>query len=128
MTVPTTSNSGPLSFTNFSASTAELLKRLHASNSNATGTAAFEAKRAEVLQNFVTSDKLPTPPPVANSGRRGRGGKTGTPVSVKTDTMAGTMGTTPASGRGSGRGRGRGRGGGRGGKRKRAESVESDVS
>lgn len=113
------SSSGSSGFPQFSPSTAEILKRLQASNTNATGTPAFEAKRAEVLQSYVTSDKLPTPPPVANSGRRGRGGR---PPSMQ---------STPASGRGSrgsGRGRGRGRGGGRGGKRKRAESVENDVS
>ncbi|CAI6340217.1 unnamed protein product [Periconia digitata] len=124
------SNSGPSGFTQFSASTAEILKRLQASNTNATGTPAFEAKRAEVLQSYVTSDKLPTPPPVANSNRRGRGGRTATPKMV--DGATGSAQSTPASGRGSGRGRGRGkgrgsaRGGGRGGKRKRPESEESD--
>lgn len=120
------SNSSGPSFPQFSAATAEILKRLQANQGNATaGTAAFEAKRAEVLQNYVTSDKLPTPPPVAANGRRGRGGRVGTPL--KTESGAGSAGTTPAS-RGSGRGRGRGRGGGRGGKRKRAESDESDVN
>lgn len=119
------SSSGP-SFPQFSAATAEILKRLQANQGNATaGTAAFEAKRAEVLQNYVTSDKLPTPPPVAGNGRRGRGGRVGTPL--KTESGAGSAGPTPAS-RGSGRGRGRARGGGRGGKRKRAESEESDVN
>ncbi|PVI07364.1 hypothetical protein DM02DRAFT_608902 [Periconia macrospinosa] len=126
------SSSGSPGFPQFSATTAEILKRLQASNSNATGTPAFEAKRAEVLQSYVTSDKLPTPPPVANSNRRGRGGRIATPKMV--NSAAGSTNSTPASGRGrgsgrgSGRGRGRGsgRGGGRGGKRKRAESVESD--
>ncbi|KAF1978662.1 hypothetical protein BU23DRAFT_587045 [Bimuria novae-zelandiae CBS 107.79] len=119
------SNSGGPSFPQFSAATAEILKRLQANQGNATaGSAAFEAKRAEVLQNYVTSDKLPTPPPVAGSGRRGRGGRVGTPL--KAEGGVGSTGSTPASGRGSGRGRGRGRGGGRGGKRKRAESVDSD--
>jgi hypothetical protein len=120
------SNSDSPSFPQFSAATAEILKRLQANQGNATGTPAFEAKRAEVLQNYVTSDKLPTPPPVANVGRRGRGGRVGTPNVKGEAGVASTVGT-PASGRGSGRGRGRGRGGGRGGKRKRAESVESDV-
>lgn len=126
---PITSASNPSgpSFPQFSAATAEILKRLQANQGNATaGTAAFEAKRAEVLQNYVTSDKLPTPPPVAGSGRRGRGGRVGTPL--KPEAVAGSAGSTPASGRGSGKGRGRGRGGGKGGKRKRAESAESDVS
>lgn len=125
---PTSHSSGP-SFPQFSAATAEILKRLQANQGNATaGTAAFEAKRAEVLQNYVTSDKLPTPPPIAGSGRRGRGGRVGTPL--KAEGGAGSAGSTPASGRGSGRGRGRGRGGGggKGGKRKRAESVDSDVN
>jgi hypothetical protein len=126
-TFPASNNESP-SFPQFSAATAEILKRLHANQGNATGTPAFEAKRAEVLQNYVTSDKLPTPPPVANAGRRGRGGRVGTPSGLKGDTGGPSMGNTPASGRGSGRGRGRGRGGGRGSKRKRAESVDSDVS
>ncbi|KAF9739994.1 transferase family III-like protein [Paraphaeosphaeria minitans] len=119
-TIGSASNSSGPSFPQFSAATAEILKRLQANQGNATaGTAAFEAKRAEVLQNYVTSDKLPTPPPVAGNGRRGRGGRVGTPL--KTD----SAGPTPTS-KGTGRGKGRGRGGGRGGKRKRAESEESD--
>jgi len=122
------SNSDSPSFPQFSAATAEILKRLQANQGNATGTPAFEAKRAEVLQNYVTSDKLPTPPPVANAGRRGRGGRVGTPNALKGEARVSSTGSTPASGRGSGRGRGRGRGGGRGGKRKRAESVESEAS
>ncbi|KAF2644657.1 CoA-transferase family III [Massarina eburnea CBS 473.64] len=123
------SNSGATSFPQYSASTAEILKRLQASNSAAAGTPAFEAKRAEVMQSYMTSDKLPTPPPVANSGRRGRGGRSATGGTTRADGAGGSaesVGNTPVSGRGSGRGRGRGRGGGRGGKRKRAESVESD--
>ncbi|KAF2687210.1 hypothetical protein K458DRAFT_296867 [Lentithecium fluviatile CBS 122367] len=112
------------SFPQFSAATAEILKRLQANQGNATGTPAFEAKRAEVLQNYVTSDKLPTPPPVANAGRRGRGGRVGTPSALKGEPGVSSMGSTPASGRGSGRGRGRGRGGARGGKRKRAETQQ----
>lgn len=124
----------PPVFPQFSASTAEILKRLQANSTHASGTPAFEAKRAELLQNYVTSDKLPTPPPIANAGRRGGrgGGRGGAPSALKTAVGAATTtpgsGATPTSARGSGRGRGRGRGGGRGGKRKRAESVDSDVS
>ena len=120
---------GP-SFPQFSASTAAILERLQGrASGHASGSAAFEAKKAEILQNYVTSDKLPTPPPVTNSARRGRGGRIGTP-----NTLKGDVGASPgggSSGRGSGRGRGRGRGGrgGRGGKRKRNESDEDeDVS
>ncbi|KAF2865890.1 hypothetical protein BDV95DRAFT_530302 [Massariosphaeria phaeospora] len=121
------------SYPQFSASTAEILKRISANTGVAAGAAAFEAKKQEVLQNFVTSDKLPTPPPIPNAGKRGKaGGRVGTPSALKTALGAASASpattATPASARGSGRGRGRGRGGGRGGKRKRAESVESDVS
>lgn len=125
-------------FSQFSATTAEILNRIRAKPGNVAGTPAFEAKRAEVLQSYVTSDKLPTPPPISNTGRRGRGGKVAMPSQLKTEvTATPASGTTPTSARGSGRGsgrgrgRGRGRGGGtgRGGKRKRSESVgESDVS
>ncbi|KAF2133229.1 hypothetical protein P153DRAFT_381668 [Dothidotthia symphoricarpi CBS 119687] len=118
---------GP-SFHQFSASTAAILERLHGTGgSHASGSAAFEAKKAEIMQAYVTSDKLPTPPPVPNSGRRGRGGRVGTPSALKSD-----AGASPAtSGRGSGRGRGRGgrgRGGRRGGKRKRSEESEEEES
>jgi hypothetical protein len=119
-------------FSEFSATTAEILNRIRSGNTgHAAGTPAFEAKRAEVLQSYVTSDKLPTPPPIANTGRRGKGGRLGTPSQLKTDTGASPApGATPTSARGSGRGRGRGRGrGGRAsGKRKRSESISSDVS
>ncbi|KAF2735075.1 hypothetical protein EJ04DRAFT_576458 [Polyplosphaeria fusca] len=132
---PTASQNGsaiPPSFTStFSASTNEILERLRANAGNAAGSAAFEAKKAEVLQSYVTSDKMPTPPPIAGTGRRGgRGGGRATPSALKTDLSG--VGATPASGatptsaRGSGRARGRGRGGGRGGKRKRGDSAESD--
>ncbi|KAF2262591.1 hypothetical protein CC78DRAFT_569616 [Lojkania enalia] len=118
-------------FSQFSASTTEILERLRANAGNAAGTPAFEAKKAEVLQSYVTSDKLPTPPPIANSGRRGgRSGVRATPSALKTEisgaTPSPTTAATPSSARGSGRGRGRGRGGSRGGKRKRADSMESD--
>jgi hypothetical protein len=129
---PTQSNGPSKGFSEFSATTAEILNRIRSGHSgHAAGTPAFEAKRAEVLQSYVTSDKLPTPPPIANSGRRGRGGRVGTPSQLKTDISASPApGGTPTSARGSGRGRGRGRGrGGRGGgKRKRSESESSDVS
>ena len=117
-------------FPQFSASTAAILSRLQASRGDVAGSLAFEAKKAEVMQNYVTSDKLPTPPPIANTGKRGKGGGR---IALKTDVGGAatpTTGATPTSARGSGRGRGRGRGGrsgGRGGKRKRADSVESDV-
>ncbi|KAF2852837.1 hypothetical protein T440DRAFT_516134 [Plenodomus tracheiphilus IPT5] len=118
---------GP-SFPPFSASTAAILERLQGKGGHASGSAAFEAKRAEILQNYVTSDKLPTPPPIASTGRRGRGGRVGTPSGLKTE-----VGASPAGaslGRGSGRGRAKGRGSGsgsgrgRGGKRKRSDSDQ----
>ncbi|KAI1519384.1 PHD-finger [Pyrenophora tritici-repentis] len=113
------------SFPEYSASTAAILERLQGKSGHAAGSAAFEAKRAEILQSYVTSDKLPTPPPIMGPGRRGRGGRVGTPSGLKTEVGASPAGP-PTSGRGSGRGRGRGRGGrgGRGGKRKRSESEE----
>jgi hypothetical protein len=117
---------GP-NFPQFSASTAAILERLQGrAGGHASGSAAFEAKRAEIMQNYVTSDKLPTPPPITSSGRRGRGGRVSTPKALKTDAGASPAGGS--SGRGSGRGRGRGRGGrgGRGGKRKRSESEDDD--
>jgi hypothetical protein len=71
-------------FPQFSASTAAILERIQGRASGpSSGSAAFEAKRAEILQNYVTSDKLPTPPPVTNSGRRGRGGRVGTPSALR---------------------------------------------
>jgi hypothetical protein len=121
----------PAGFGQFSATTAEILNRIRAGNTGpTTGTPAFEAKRAEVLQNYVTSDKLPTPPPIANTGRRGKGGRAGTPSGLKSEVVAANAtGGTPTSARASGRGRGKGRGGrsGRGGKRKRSDSFESEV-
>jgi hypothetical protein len=115
-------------FPQFSEATAAILSRLQASRGDVASSLAFEAKKAEVMQNYVTSDKLPTPPPIANTGKRGRGGKH---MAQKTDAGALTpTSATPTTARGSGRGRGRGRGrggGGRGGKRKRADSDESDV-
>ncbi|KAH6872399.1 hypothetical protein BKA58DRAFT_144888 [Alternaria rosae] len=128
-TFPTNSGAaGGPNFAQYSASTAAILERLQGKNGHAAGSAAFEAKRAEILQSYVTSDKLPTPPPAASTGRRGRGGRVSTPSGLKTEVGASPSG--PSSGRGSGRGRGRARGrgrggrGGRGGKRKRSESDE----
>jgi hypothetical protein len=125
------SSAGGASFPQYSASTAAILERLQGKNGHASGSAAFEAKRAEILQNYVTSDKLPTPPPISSTPRRGRGGRVGTPSGLKTE-VAASPSARPPSSRGSARGRGRGRGGrrgGRGGKRKRSESdEESDVS
>ncbi|KAF2745061.1 hypothetical protein M011DRAFT_479217 [Sporormia fimetaria CBS 119925] len=129
-------------FSEFSATTAEILNRIRAGNTGPTlGTPAFEAKRAEVLQSYVTSDKLPTPAPTMSTSRRGRGGRVGTPSQLRTELAASSStGASPASARGSGktrgRPRGRGRGRGRGGKRKRSESSaeesedddDSDVS
>ncbi|KAF2789510.1 hypothetical protein K505DRAFT_328193 [Melanomma pulvis-pyrius CBS 109.77] len=115
-------------FPQFSQSTIAILSKLQANKGDVAGSLAFEAKKAEVMQSYVTSDKLPTPPPIANTGKRGRGGGR---FVLKTD-VAGTSpapGATPTSARGSGRGRNRGRGrggGGRGGKRKRADSVDSN--
>ncbi|KAF2271800.1 uncharacterized protein EI97DRAFT_437487 [Westerdykella ornata] len=118
------------SFPQYSATTAEILHRIRSGVSgSAVGTPAFEAKKAEIMQNYLTSDKLPTPTPIANPARRGRGGRTSTPSQSKTETGASPApGGTPAATRGSGRGRGRGRsrGGGRGGKRKRSETSDSD--
>jgi hypothetical protein len=120
---------GP-NFPQYSASTAAILERLQSQSGHAAGSAAFEAKRAEIMQSYVTSDKLPTPPSNMSTGRRGRGGRVGTPSGLNREVGASpTAGAS--SGRGSGRGRGRGRGGrgGRGGKRKRNDSdEESDVS
>jgi len=127
-TFPANGNAGAApSFPQFSASTAAILERLQGRASGpSSGSAAFEAKKAEILQNYVTSDKLPTPPPITGNGRRGRGGRIGTPNTLKGDAGASPAGAS--SGRGSGRGRGRGRGGrgGRGGKRKRNDSDEDD--
>lgn len=130
------SGSAGSSFPQFSASTAAILERLQQGKSgHASTSAAFEAKKAEIMQNYATSDKLPTPPPAPTVSKRGRGGKAGTPL--KTEVGASPLGATPTSARGSARGRGRGgrgRGkggrGGRGGKRKRSDSAdeESDVS
>ncbi|KAL6703353.1 hypothetical protein ACN47E_009771 [Coniothyrium glycines] len=136
-TAPTNSGApvGSPGFTHYSASTAAILQRLQEKGGPATGSAAFEAKKAEILQNYTTSDKLPTPPPVASNGRRGKGGRVSTPSGLKTELGASPAGAS--SGRGSGRGRGRGRGGrgGRGGKRKRngsddesEDDGDSDVS
>ncbi|KAH9872053.1 hypothetical protein J1614_006313 [Plenodomus biglobosus] len=113
----------PSSFAQFSASTAAILERLQGKGGHASRSAALEAKRAEILQNYVTSDKLPTPPPMPSAGRRGRGGRVGAPSGLKSEAGA-SSGRAPGRGRGRARGSGGGRGRGRGGKRKRSESEE----
>ncbi|UPX14458.1 uncharacterized protein EKO05_0004938 [Ascochyta rabiei] len=131
-TFPVNGNAGAgPSFPQFSASTAAILERLQQGKSgHASTSAAFEAKKAEIMQNYATSDKMPTPPPALTASKRGRRGKAGTPL--KTEVGASPAGVTPTSGRGSGRGRGRGRGrgqggrGGRAGKRKRSDSAEEE--
>ncbi|KAH6616751.1 hypothetical protein C7974DRAFT_51494 [Boeremia exigua] len=127
---PSNGNAGP-SFHQFSASTAAILERLQQGKSgHASTSAAFEAKKAEIMQNYATSDKLSTPPPAPTVSKRVRGGKAGTPL--KTEVGATPAGATPMSGRGSAKGKVRGRGrarggrGGRGGKRKRSDSAEEE--
>lgn len=116
------------SFPQFSASTAAILERLQGKGNHASQSAAFEAKKAEILQNYVTSDKLPTPPPITNTGRRGKGGRVGTPSALKTEVSATPSTKSPARVSARGRGKAKGRGG-RGGKRKRNDSEEdSNVS
>ncbi|KAJ4412394.1 hypothetical protein N0V91_000867 [Didymella pomorum] len=120
------------SFPQFSASTAAILERLQQGKSgHASTSAAFEAKKAEIMQNYATSGMLPTPLPAPAVSKRVRGGKAGTPL--KTEVGASPLGATPTSARGStrgkgrgGRGRGRGGRGGRGGKRKRSDSAEEE--
>ncbi|KAJ4313803.1 hypothetical protein N0V94_006765 [Neodidymelliopsis sp. IMI 364377] len=88
-------SNGP-SFPQFSASTAAILERLQQGKSgHASSSAAFEAKKAEIMQNYVTSDKLPTPSPAPSVNKRGRGGKAGTPL--KTEVGASPEGITPTS-------------------------------
>ncbi|KAH9877588.1 hypothetical protein IAQ61_002955 [Plenodomus lingam] len=86
--VPTSASTAAASgssFPQFSASTAAILERLQGNGGHASRHAALEAKRAEILQKYVTSDKLPTPPPMPTTGRRGRGGRVGTPSGLKTE-------------------------------------------
>ncbi|KAF3037353.1 hypothetical protein E8E12_006087 [Didymella heteroderae] len=74
------------SFPQFSASTAAILERLQQGKSgHASTSAAFEAKKAEIMQNYATSDKLPTPPPASTVSKRGRGGKAGTPLKTEVE-------------------------------------------
>jgi hypothetical protein len=108
------------SFPQFSASTTAILERIHGRASDLSSSAAFEPMRAEILQHYVTSDKLPTASPIMNSGRRGKGGRLGTPSTLRDD-----VGVSPANGS-SGRGPGRGGRSGRGGKQKRDESEEDE--
>ncbi|KAJ4382061.1 hypothetical protein N0V86_002389 [Didymella sp. IMI 355093] len=98
---PVNGNAGAgSSFPQFSASTAAILERLQQGKSgHASTSAAFEAKKAEIMQNYATSDKLPTPPPVPTVSKRGKGGKAGTPL--KSEVGASPLGATPTSARGS---------------------------
>lgn len=128
---PNTSNgstSATSPFPQYSASTAEILKRVSA---NALGTQGWQAAREQVLKSMVTTESIATPPPAPTASKRGRGGSRGGSAAAKTEAAVGGNGasssaasSSPAVGRGRGGGRGRGRGGGRGGKRKRANSEE----
>ncbi|KAJ9655211.1 hypothetical protein H2201_008848 [Coniosporium apollinis] len=118
-------------FPQYSAQTAEILKRVSA---NALGTHGWEAARERVLKSMVTSENIAPPPPAAATHKRGRGDSRGGATTAKGEGAVGAS-SSPAVGRGRDGGRGRGRGGGRGGKRKRATSEdasddanESDVS
>ncbi|EON64593.1 hypothetical protein W97_03826 [Coniosporium apollinis CBS 100218] len=139
---PNTSNgftSAASPFPQYSASTAEILKRVSA---NALGTQGWQAAREQVLKGMVTTESIATPPPAPTASKRGRGRSRGGSATAKTKAAVGGNGasssaasSSPAVGRGRGGGRGRGRGGGRGGKRKKANSEEvsddandSDVS
>lgn len=126
--------------TGFSASTEEILRRVSANASAHVGTPGYEAAREQVLKSMVTSDKMPTPPPMLSTKRGARGGSRAGLASSSTPRPesaagAGESSATPASAasvtsaRGRGNGRGRGRGGSRGGKRKRAaDTPDSEVS
>ncbi|KAF2144896.1 uncharacterized protein K452DRAFT_349281 [Aplosporella prunicola CBS 121167] len=118
----------------FSASTEEILRRVSANASAHAGTPGWEAAREQVLKSMVTSDKIPTPPPMSSAVRKGRSTKpamSGTPR-AESVTAAGEHSATPASAnsaastRGRGGARGRGRGGVKGGKRKRAVTPDSE--
>lgn len=133
--VPSTSapNGSTPSFTGYSATTEEILKRVSANAAARQGTPGWEAAREQVLKSMVTSDSITVTPPsaLANKRGRGRGGaKAGTAAgttrseNAATGTPATASTSSPATGRGRGGGRGRGRGGGRGGKRKREDSAE----
>ncbi|OJD39808.1 phd finger containing protein phf1 [Diplodia corticola] len=121
----------------FSASTEEILRRVSANASAHVGTPGYEAAREQVLKSMVTSDKIPTPPPMAATKRGARGASKTALASSSTPRPesaagAGESSATPASvasatsARGRGSGRGRGRGGSRGGKRKRADTPDSE--
>ena len=135
-TFPVNTNAAPASgLPQYSASTTAILERISGRGGGQAGgqagSAAFEAKRAEIMQNYVTSDKLPTPPPITNTGRRGRGGRGGNSGTPRATEGGVPSADSPARGSARGRGRGRGRGGrgGRGGKRKRNDSEgDDDVS
>lgn len=119
----------------YSAATAEVLRRMSENAAAHSGTPGYEAAREQILRGIVTADKLPVPPPMS-TGKRGRGGRGGISRADSLARASATSGpshtpeATRGRPRGRPRGRGRGRGTGRGGKRKREDSeVEaSDVS
>lgn len=113
---------GAANFPRLSATTEEILKRVSANGGAQPG---WEAMREQVLQGMVTTQDIPTPPPMGSSRGKGRGaGASG--VKMETPRRGSTVvaGSPPTSGRGRG-GRGRG-GGGRGGKRKRVKKDEDE--
>ncbi|KAL1636502.1 hypothetical protein SLS56_001085 [Neofusicoccum ribis] len=137
----TTSSASPIGVSRipsgFSASTEEILRRVSANASAHVGTPGYEAAREQVLKSMVTSDKIPTPPPMSANKRGARGGSKAALTSSSTPRPESTAGAgessaTPASAasvtsaRGRASGRGRGRGGSRGGKRKRADTPDSE--
>ncbi|KAK0662448.1 SWM histone demethylase complex subunit phf1 [Lasiodiplodia hormozganensis] len=136
-----TSSASPVGFSRipsgFSASTEEILRRVSANASAHVGTPGYEAAREQVLKSMVTSDKIPTPPPMSTAKRGSRGAPRTALANSSTPRPesaagAGESSATPASAasatsaRGRGSGRGRGRGGSRGGKRKRADTPDSE--
>ena len=118
----------------YSAATAEVLRRMSENGAAHTGTPGYEAAREQILRGIVTSDRLPVPPPMS-TGKRGRGGRGGISRTDSVVTPSASSWTPDMSrgrprGRPRGRGRGSGRGRGRGGKRKRedSEAEDSDLS
>ena len=109
--VGSSSSSGLPAFPQLSAATEEILKRVGAAGSQP----GWEAAKQQVLQSMVTTQNMPTPPPIQNVRRRS--------AAVRHSLSASGSPATTRGGRGGGRG-------GRGGKRKRGavkrESDESD--
>ncbi|KAH0536587.1 hypothetical protein FGG08_006545 [Glutinoglossum americanum] len=108
------SNSGGLpAFPQLSAATEEILKRVGAAGNQP----GWEAAKQQVLQSMVTTQNMPTPPPIQSTRRR----------STAPRPSLGASGSPPTARGGRGGGRG-----GRGGKRKRGvvkqESDESDLN